>query len=45
VNLTRNGIDYQQLSDDSRALLRSTADDTVDRFLATHQDWIISDNQ
>jgi LCP family protein required for cell wall assembly len=43
VNLTRNGIDYQQLSDDSRALLRSTADDTVDRFLATHPDWIITD--
>jgi len=43
VNLTRKGIDYQLLNDDSMALLHATADDTVDRFLAVHPDWIIKE--
>jgi anionic cell wall polymer biosynthesis LytR-Cps2A-Psr (LCP) family protein len=40
-NLTLNGIDYQRLNTDSLALLRSVGDDTIDRFLAVHPDWII----
>jgi anionic cell wall polymer biosynthesis LytR-Cps2A-Psr (LCP) family protein len=43
VNLTRHGIDYQLLNDDSTTLLHTLADDTVDRFLTVHPDWIIKD--
>jgi LCP family protein required for cell wall assembly len=43
ANLWLGGISYQRLTDDTMALLHAVAADTVDRFLATHPDWVIHD--
>ena len=41
TNRTVNGQSVEDLTDDTMQLLHSTATDTVDAFLATHQGWII----
>jgi hypothetical protein len=39
-SVTYDGVEYEQVVPDSRALLEAVHNDTVDTFVASHPTWV-----